>query len=205
MSAWRSFAIVPAAGRSVRMGQPKLLLPWGSSTVIEQVLAAWRASRVTATCIVLHPADVELATIAERCGVTRAIAATPPPDMKASLLLGRQAIDEQWQPHTDDAVLIAPADLPLLSHGTIDALLANYDPRQNESLVPLDDSGRRSHPVLIPWKWLTKLHELDDTQGLKDLLERQPMREIHVPGLTRAEDIDTPANYDRLHNRYHPH
>ena len=41
----RSFAVVPAAGRSRRMGRPKLLLPWGESTIIQQVLGAWRASQ----------------------------------------------------------------------------------------------------------------------------------------------------------------
>jgi CTP:molybdopterin cytidylyltransferase MocA len=35
----QTFAIIPAAGRSVRMGQPKLLLPWGQTTLLEHVLA----------------------------------------------------------------------------------------------------------------------------------------------------------------------
>ena len=32
---FRSFAIIPAAGRSVRMGRQKLLMPWGDATLIE--------------------------------------------------------------------------------------------------------------------------------------------------------------------------
>jgi molybdenum cofactor cytidylyltransferase len=31
-------AIILAAGASRRMGQPKMLLPWGNRTVIEQVI-----------------------------------------------------------------------------------------------------------------------------------------------------------------------
>src|ERR1044071_5122078 len=34
-------AIILAAGQSKRMGQPKMLLPWGRSTVIEQVITTF--------------------------------------------------------------------------------------------------------------------------------------------------------------------
>jgi molybdenum cofactor cytidylyltransferase len=41
----RAFAfgvVILAAGRSRRMGQPKLLLPWGPTTVLGHLLAQWR-------------------------------------------------------------------------------------------------------------------------------------------------------------------
>ena len=36
----QTFAVIPAAGRSQRMRQPKLLLPWNHGTLIEHVLGA---------------------------------------------------------------------------------------------------------------------------------------------------------------------
>ena len=36
------YAVVPAAGRSSRMGRPKLSLPLGERTVLEQVILALR-------------------------------------------------------------------------------------------------------------------------------------------------------------------
>ena len=72
----RTFAIIPAAGRSQRMGQPKLLLPWRNSTIIEHVLAAWRASQVSHMLMVVHPADRQLAEIrGTLCGGGRAAVA----------------------------------------------------------------------------------------------------------------------------------
>ena len=38
----RTFGLIPAAGKSRRMGRPKLMLPLGDSTVLEQVFAAVR-------------------------------------------------------------------------------------------------------------------------------------------------------------------
>ena len=61
-----SFAIIPAAGRSQRMGEPKLLLPWGQSTIIEHVLAVWCASRVEAVVMVVHPDDVRPAELGRK-------------------------------------------------------------------------------------------------------------------------------------------
>ena len=53
----RTFAIVPAAGHSRRMGQAKLLLPWAVGTVIDSVLQAWTTSSVDRTYIVVRAAD----------------------------------------------------------------------------------------------------------------------------------------------------
>ena len=50
----RSFAIIPACGRSVRMGTPKLLMPWKDSTVIEAVLAAWEQSQIDEIVVVVR-------------------------------------------------------------------------------------------------------------------------------------------------------
>ncbi|HMP05911.1 MAG TPA: NTP transferase domain-containing protein, partial [Lacipirellulaceae bacterium] len=58
----RSFAIVPAAGRSVRMGAPKLLLPVAGRPLIDHVLAAWSASRSTRIVVVVRGDDHALAT-----------------------------------------------------------------------------------------------------------------------------------------------
>ncbi|MEZ6078052.1 MAG: NTP transferase domain-containing protein [Pirellulaceae bacterium] len=55
-----TFAIVPAAGRSRRMGQSKLLLPWRGTTVIEHVIEAWLRSRVTQVVVVARRDDLEL-------------------------------------------------------------------------------------------------------------------------------------------------
>lgn len=40
-------AIILAAGESRRMGQPKLLLPWGKTTVLGQVVATFAAGLST--------------------------------------------------------------------------------------------------------------------------------------------------------------
>ena len=78
MSRIRSFAIVPAAGRGVRMGHPKLLLPWRGATVIQHVLAAWTASRIWRVVVVVRPGDDDLVTVCRNMGVDVVVPATAP-------------------------------------------------------------------------------------------------------------------------------
>jgi len=49
-------AIVLAAGKSVRFGQPKLLMPWGKSTVIEHIIQTIRRSGIKDIHVVVDSA-----------------------------------------------------------------------------------------------------------------------------------------------------
>ena len=85
MSPFRSFAIVPAAGLSTRMGRPKLLLPWKGATIIDYVLEAWTSSGVSAVVIVVRKRDGDLAAACRGHASVEVVSPdTDPEDMKAS-------------------------------------------------------------------------------------------------------------------------
>ena len=75
---FQSFGIIPAAGRSRRMGLPKLTMPWGSTTVIEQVLGAWQRSGVDHLVAVVRGDAGELARYCDQAGAIVVSPATPP-------------------------------------------------------------------------------------------------------------------------------
>src|SRR5689334_18779678 len=102
-AAMQTFAIVPAAGRSARMGRPKLLLPWGNSTVIERVLAVWQASRVSRVVVVVHPDDTQVAKLARGSGACVVVPSEPPPDMKVSVGHALSYLAQTCAPSTPDA------------------------------------------------------------------------------------------------------
>ena len=195
---FRSFAVIPAAGRSERMGRAKLLLPWGDGTVAGAVTAAWRAGGVSHLVAVVHPDDQRLAEVFRSGGAEVVVAQTPPPDMKASVLLALEHLARHHSPDEGDAWLLAPADVPGLSPRAIAGLLAEHDPSRPEILVPAAD-GRRGHPVLIPWPLAARVHALAATQGVRTLLDRHPPREIPLPAADALPpDIDTLEDYQRI-------
>jgi molybdenum cofactor cytidylyltransferase len=194
----RYFAIVPAAGLSVRMGRPKLLLPWRRKTVIETVLEAWRASGVSHVVMTVRPEDIELAALGRASGAETVVVSPPPPDMKASVLAGLDYVARNYQPRPTDAWLLAPADMPLLSAQVIDALLAARGAGgPSDEIVAPCRSGKRGHPVLFPWPLAAAARRLGPDEGLNQLLTRHRVREIPVDDETGFIDLDTPDDYRR--------
>ncbi len=198
----RYFAIIPAAGNSTRMGSPKLLLPMGSGTLIEQTLAAWRASRVEKVVVIVRPDDQELAHLCRSCGVDVVVPPIVPPEMKDSVLHGLQHIQANYSPVDEDAWLLAPADMPSLSPRVIEALIMAHDCNKNCMLIPTL-GGKRGHPVLFPWSISGEVFSLSANEGLNVLRQRFPSQEIPCDSVEPAEstafgDVDTPEDFRRL-------
>jgi molybdenum cofactor cytidylyltransferase len=202
----RSFAIIPAAGRSQRMGQPKLLLPWGPSTLIEHVLGAWRASRVAQTVIVVHPHDEHLAELSRQCGALVVQPQTPPSEMKVSVRLGLECIERDFHPHSSDAWLLAPADMPGISPFTIDLLIGAYqsgmDRAEPARIWAPRSAGRRGHPVLFPWRLAAEVERLAADEGINALVARHTIAYLEDADESVIEDLDTPEDYARLRARH---
>lgn len=193
----KRYAIVPAAGRSRRMGQPKLLLPWQGATVIEHVLAQWRQSAVDEVLLVVHREDAELAAVARAAGVEVLVPATPPPEMRDSVQHALAAITTRPDWNEQDVWLLAPADMPTLSATVIDQVLAAHDPQSPAIVVPRH-AGKRGHPVLFPGTLAARVSEIPPDQGINVLLQAYPVRYLETAPPSVLQDIDTPDEYQAL-------
>jgi len=193
----KSLAVLPAAGRSRRMGRPKLLLPWQGRTVIEHVLDTWLSAGVRRLVVVVHPQDTQLAEVVRGTPAMVEVARTPPADMKASVRLALERLEHAFHPREDDPWLLAPADMPQLEAASITALLASYRPGEDAIVVPRH-ARRRGHPVLFPWPLAGEVSRLADDEGVNALLQRHRVREIEDPSRGVLSDLDTPEDYRRI-------
>jgi molybdenum cofactor cytidylyltransferase len=177
------------------MGEPKLLLPWGECTMIERVLSQWRASRVARVVVVVHPADDRLAELCRAAGAAVFQPEIPPPDMKASVRHALAWIAERESPAAQDAWLLAPADMPLVTSSVIDAVIAAHDPHSPSSVVPVA-GGRRGHPVLFPWSLAGEVARLAPEEGVSAIVKRHGVKEVSWANTREIlTDIDTPEEY----------
>jgi molybdenum cofactor cytidylyltransferase len=193
----RSFAIVPAAGRSERMGMHKLLLPLCGRTVIEHVLSAWTESPVTRTTVVVRADDAELLSVCRRFDLDLLAPSAPPPDMKASVRLALAHIEETYHPAANDAWLLAPADMPRLNAGIIARVLRAYESTQPTPVAPMF-RGQRGHPMTFAWAQSQDVHTLAASQGVNSLVARTEFRPVDFHGSEILDNINSPADYDRL-------
>jgi molybdenum cofactor cytidylyltransferase len=200
----RCFAVIPAAGHSRRMGTPhKLLLPWHGGTVIDHVLRAWTQSSVQRVIVVARSDDHQLHDACRRWpSVSLVIPQRDPDDMKRSVQLGIERIAAEHEPQAADRWLVAPADLPTLTSELIDQLIAAS--RDSESIVAPQFGQHRGHPVSFPWSLTRRLFELGPDQGIDQIMADHGVECLDLPAGQRPEDIDTPADYQRLSDRQGP-
>jgi molybdenum cofactor cytidylyltransferase len=195
-----TLAIVPAAGASRRMGRPKLLLPYGTSTIVGSLASALRAGGASPVVIVAAPGDTELQEHARSLGALVVVNPDPERGMLSSIREGLAALggaDRLAQ--RGEVVLVAPADLPALRPGTVAELLWRRAAAGAPLAVPAFQ-GQRGHPLAIAPELLAEIDVLDQAIGLKQLLERHAAAALEVPvddpGAVR--DIDTPEDYQEL-------
>jgi molybdenum cofactor cytidylyltransferase len=201
------FAILPAAGRSTRMGRPKLSLPLGTSTVIEQVVGTLRSAGIEKILVVVGPHVRELVPLAERAGATVLELAEVTPHMRSTVERGLAWIEENWRPVEHDAFLLVPADHPALDAGVIRILCALRSEDSASRLTKSESSiviptyfGKRGHPTLIGWKHVAGIRALPANLGLNAYLRQHldNTHEIAVESETVLFDLDTPEDYERL-------
>jgi molybdenum cofactor cytidylyltransferase len=201
----RHFALVPAAGHSLRMGRPKLLLPLAGQPMILHTLRAWQRGGVDGVVVVIRPDDERLADIVRQAGAEVTIPAIPPPDMKASLQAALRHIEKQHVPTAGDAFLVAPADMPRLSPAIIARLIHHHVSNASACILVPTLSGRHGHPVLFPWPLAAEVHALKAEEGLNSLVARRqpvlvPCEDLIAPDEHPFADIDTPDEYQQMTN-----
>ncbi len=196
------------------MGRPKLTLPWGEATVIEQVVNAWQQGGVAHVVAVVRRDDEQLRELCVQAGARVVTPALPPAEMKDSVLRALEFIQERDAPSGDAAWLLAPADMPRLSAEVIQALLDAHGVDEGAILVPThrpavdagaarEQQARRGHPVLFPWASAQDVARLGEDEGVNALVQGANVREIEVGHAAVPDDLDTMDDYRRLSSGEH--
>ncbi len=186
-------AIVLAAGRSTRMSVQKLLLPFGSSTVVGTVVDAVSRPPVDRTIVVTAPGGDVAAALAGR-DVTLVVNPDPAAEMLDSVRIGLRAL-----PPACEAVLVTPGDLPGVTPGLVASLVAAFRASGKGIVVPVYDGGR-GHPLLLGARYFAEVLTRYDDVGLRGLprAHQDDVLEVVVVDDAVLADIDTPEDYERV-------
>src|SRR5262249_17723106 len=94
------------------MGRPKLTLPLGGRTILEHTIGCLAKASVSHILVVVGPHFPELAELASAAGAEAIQLDCDASDMRATVMLGLQFLEEKYRPRPDDRVLLVPADHP---------------------------------------------------------------------------------------------
>lgn len=187
--------IILGAGASLRMGKPKLLLPWKDTTIIGHIIRLWRELGATQIAVVHRPNDAELAAELDRLDFppdNRIENPEPERGMFSSILCATN-----WGGWKKEIAFwaIVLGDQPHLRLETLRTLLAFHAGHPDAICQPEFD-GHTRHPVILPRR---AFGELKNSRAgtLKDFLKGAAQKVIECPikdsGL--ALDLDWPADY----------
>jgi CTP:molybdopterin cytidylyltransferase MocA len=178
-----------AAGASRRLGQPKQLLPFEGTTLIETIVSRVCATRCTRVCVIVGAHSREIA---------RALAAQPVDvienlNWEEGIASSLRAAVTWARATTCDGLLVSVSDQPRLSVAHLERLLARFQSHRPVASRYRDTLGV---PAVFGRESFASLETLQGDRGARHLLDRLGAAPVEWPD--GEIDIDAPEDLSRL-------
>ena len=169
-------ALILAAGYSKRMGVFKPTLKIGDKTLLERVVRLFREVGIEDVILVAGHAADQTIPIAQSC--------------KARVVMNGQ--------------FELPVDIPLVRPQTILDLLEHYHRNDSKIILPVF-LGKKGHPPLVSACFRNEILSFSGDGGLRAILadHEAETTHVHVADEMVLFDLDTPADYEALLERFH--
>lgn len=199
----RLFAMVPAAGRSRRMGEPKLLKRLGSRTLIRHLIESLDHPLIHSVSVLVRSDDPMLQQEVISSRAECVVAKEEPADMRRSVELLIEDVRQYHSPSHIDGWLLIPGDHPIVEMSVLDQLLRHWA-AQPETVVLPQYEGRRGHPAIFPWSAVQRVASIPSDCGLNWLLRDNciPVTEMQVDAPSILWDVDTPEDFEKISQLY---
>ena len=196
--------VILAAGKSSRMGRPKLLLPWGSTTVLGHLIATWQALRARQIAVVIDASQRHMVEELDRLhfpGGDRIPNPDPERGMFSSIRCA--AAWTGWDAALTHLV-VALGDQPQLRPETLGGLL-KFGVANRSRICQPRCNGRSRHPILLPKSAFLELRN-DPASDLKAYLmaHAEDCSGFDAVDAGLELDLDAPADYERMRADYNP-
>jgi len=190
--------VLLAAGRSRRMGRPKLLLPWAKTSILGHLLEVWRELGAAEILVVVAADDKSISAELERLKFpreNRVLNPAPDAGMFSSIKCAASWVGGHGLSEAATHYAIALGDQPHVKREVLRTLLA-FAAQHRYQICQPSYHGRGRHPVLLPRPIFEQLNGSRAPSLREFLAEREvSLLECDDPGLDL--DVDTPADYKR--------
>ena len=195
--------ILLAAGLSTRMGEPKQLLPFGGSTIIETVVNNMLQAKFNEVIVVIgHCAD-KIQPLLNDLPVKTVFNYNYHEGMLTSVQAGVRSIVETTTCH-QFAFSIMLVDQPLITSELIDSVIDAYT-QTNKRIVLPSYNNRRGHPAIFHNKYADAILALDaKSDGVRSLYKghSEDIQYVNVDTDAVLRDIDYKEDYENALNEY---
>ena len=189
-----------AAGASSRMKEPKQLLSWNNTTLIEHQLQ----NLIKTNCkvsVVLGAKSKEAQKVISHHPVSIYTNENWKNGMGTSIAFGVQQI---FKKNTSiDGVLISLIDQPLLTTKHFNKMIHHFQQDKKQIIVSQSENGWSGAPVLFDKTYFKELINLKGDEGAKTIISKNKNIVESIAANTILEDIDTPESYQKLFKKFH--
>jgi molybdenum cofactor cytidylyltransferase len=187
-------AVILAAGQSLRMGQPKINLAWGHTTVLGQIISILNEADVDDIVVVLG--DKPIQNLSDNfLKLIRAVHNSHARlgGMLTSLQTGLRELNPEC-----DAALVTLGDQPQIEVGVVRTLLLAYQSKGMPLLIP-SYQNHRGHPWLLGKGLWNEVLTLAPGKTMRDFLHahKDEITYINFNSASILQDLDTPEDYAR--------
>ena len=176
-------ALILAAGQSKRMGQPKMLLPWGGMTVLGQILQTLKQANIPDILVVTGASRIVVENV---CAAFETLIVHNPnyasEEMLSSLQTGLRVLRAN---PSASAALICLGDQPKIQEGSVRAVVRRFIETEASLIVP-SYQIRRGHPWLVARPLWEEILQMESPKSPRDFLNRHATQIEYV-------DVDTPS------------
>ncbi|MCG9127247.1 nucleotidyltransferase family protein [Candidatus Poribacteria bacterium] len=200
--------ILLAAGLSTRMGRPKQLLPFATSTIIETVIDNIVSSNFDDVRVVLGHCSQDIENLIEYFGVQTVFNPGYRDGMLSSAKVGIKSVcltntlthsSEQANDANKDAFSLMLVDQPFITTELINLTIEGYR-ESNKGITIPSYNFQRGHPVIFNNKYAKEILTLDDDSGgIRSLYKTysDDINYVNVETDYILKDIDFPDDYTK--------
>ena len=185
--------ILLAAGLSTRMGEPKQLLPFGDSSIIETMIDNMLGSKLDEVIVVIGH---ELEKVHEKIR-HKPIKVVFNPNYQEGMLTSAQC-GVQALPDCADAFALMLVDQPFITSDLINCVVEDYKESDKGIALP-SYNYRRGHPAIFNRRYDSDILSLDaESGGIRSLFKKNAddIQYVIVDTNRVLKDIDYRKDYE---------
>lgn len=191
-------AIILAAGESKRMGRPKMLLPWGDTTVLGQVVVTYQSAGVKDVVVITGGSHEHMERLVHRYGAHSVFnQGYASGEMLSSLQQGLRFLLVE-RPGVE-AALVGLGDQPQVQAEIVQMICGRFWQGKPGLVVP-SYRMKRGHPWIVARPLWEELLQLESPQSPREFLNEHAGEiayvEVDTPSI--LSDLDTPQDYENF-------
>lgn len=193
--------LILAAGNSSRMGEPKQLLPWKNTFLLNYAINTAMQVKNSKTYVVLGSNYELIKSKIQRDDIEVIYNSNWELGLGSSIAFGAKSI--MTSKHNFDGILVMLSDQPLINYNYLETLISSFKTGTNQIIASTYEAGKLGVPALFDKVYFDELSMLNEDKGAKKVITKHLKNIKTLNASQLVSDIDTMDDYEYLYNKNH--